>query len=165
MLNAVKSLLAAHPSAQVAVTGHSLGAAQATFAFIDIKTKINPGHVVFYSFGSPRPGNQAFSDYLMTMYGDYMRVVHLNDCVPHLPMTAMGFNHAGEEVWYNDSNNVSSFKICTNFVGKAENPTCSDTQLIDSATAHGVYMGIKVTGQCTQISFDEEPQIKAFLTQ
>lgn len=78
----------------------------------------------------------------MTMYGDYKRVVHLNDCVPHVPVTAMGFNHAGEEIWYNDSSNVNGSKICTNSVGKAENPTCSDTQLLYSAAAHKIYMGI-----------------------
>lgn len=148
MLNAVKSLHSAHPSAAVAVTGHSLGGAQATFAFIDIKNQVNPGSLRFYTFGSPRPGNQQFSDYLMTMYGDYKRVVHLNDCVPHLPLTGMGFNHAGTEIWYNDASNNNNYKTCANTVGKPENPTCSDTQIIDGAAAHMVYMGIPLTTQC-----------------
>jgi putative lipase involved disintegration of autophagic bodies len=42
MLNAVKALYAAHSNAAVVVTGHSLGAAQATFALIDIKKTVNP---------------------------------------------------------------------------------------------------------------------------
>jgi|LauGreDrversion4_2_1035121.scaffolds.fasta_scaffold2028417_1 predicted lipase len=38
----VKALIAAHPSAKIVVTGHSLGAAVATFAALDIKTKLIP---------------------------------------------------------------------------------------------------------------------------
>lgn len=57
MLGGVNNLLAAYPTAQVIVTGHSLGAAQATFALLDIKNIFNPEHLVFYTFGSPRVGN------------------------------------------------------------------------------------------------------------
>ena len=165
MLNAVRTLLSQHSSASIVVTGHSLGAAQATFALVDIKTKINPSnHIIFYSFGSPRPGNQAFSDYVMTLYSDYKRVVHLNDCVPHLPLTAMGFNHAGEEIWYNDANNDGAYKICQNFIGKPENNQCSDTQIIDGAAAHIVYVGVPITKSCTQVAMiNDEEYAKSFL--
>ena len=65
--SAVKNLLAAHGSnTPILFTGHSLGAALATFAILDIKKNLNPsGTLKFYSFGSPRIGNQVFTDYFM----------------------------------------------------------------------------------------------------
>ena len=32
--------------------------------------------------------------------GKYSRVSHYDDAVVHVPITAMGFNHGGNEVWY-----------------------------------------------------------------
>ena len=90
LIAAVKPLLAKYPTASLLVTGHSLGAALATFAAVDIKEQLNPSHkIYFYTFGSPRTGNQAFSDHIMSLYpsGEYYRVVHAQDIVPHLPMT------------------------------------------------------------------------------
>lgn len=75
-----------------------------THAALDIKQNIKLNNTVrFYSFGSPRTGNQVFSDYIFSLYpeGSYKRVVHYNDIVPHLPITEMGFNHAGDEIFYN----------------------------------------------------------------
>jgi phospholipase A1 len=51
------------------ITGHSLGAALATFAAVDIKENLNPKRAMHvYNFGSPRTGNQAFTDLVMGMY-------------------------------------------------------------------------------------------------
>ena len=59
VLSSVSALLSAHPTASIVITGHSLGAALATFAAIDIKTKLNiaSSKITFYTFGSPRTGN------------------------------------------------------------------------------------------------------------
>ena len=103
-LTAVRSLLSAHPSSSLVVTGHSLGAAVATFAALDLKLAHPKTPLLFYAFGSPRPGNQQFSDFVNTLLPQYNRVVHINDVVPHLPLTAMGFNHGGQEIWYNTEN-------------------------------------------------------------
>jgi len=51
--------------ASLLITGHSLGGALATFASVDIMEQIefyNP--ISMYTFGSPRTGNQAWSDYV-----------------------------------------------------------------------------------------------------
>jgi Lipase (class 3) len=68
----------------------------------------------FYTFGSPRVGNEIFSSFVMTEFADhaYKRVVHFNDIVPHLPLTAMDFNHAGDEIWYNDESEALSYVVC-----------------------------------------------------
>lgn len=148
---AVKTLLSAHPTASIVLTGHSLGAAVATFSAIDIKLAFPSHKINFYTFGSPRPGNQAFSDFVTTLFpgSQYNRVVHDNDIVPHLPIIAMGFNHAGTEIWYNTE---TSFKTCLNQIGSTENKACSDSLTLLAPSAHKLYLGIKVTGQCDIIS-------------
>lgn len=100
-LRALEPLLAKYPTASLMITGHSLGGALATFAAIDIKRSLNlDGHAVhFYTFGSPRTGNQAFTDYVMTLMPDYNRVTHYTDLVVQVPPRQMGFNHAGNEAW------------------------------------------------------------------
>ena len=67
-----------------------------------------------YTFGSPRVGNQAWTDYINTILpqGWHQRVVHYNDVVPHLPMSEMGFNHCGDEVWYFNAGDDLNFKVC-----------------------------------------------------
>jgi len=70
---------------------------------LDIKRNVkfsNP--IKFYSFGSPRLGNQVFTDYFMTLFTDetYQRITHYTDIVVQVPTRGMGFNHAGTEVWY-----------------------------------------------------------------
>ena len=86
VISTVNTLLGQHTSASIVITGHSLGAALATIAAIDIKKQvsISASKITFYSFGSPRTGNQAFTDYIFGLYpnGAYQRVTHYNDVVP-----------------------------------------------------------------------------------
>ncbi|TNV76484.1 hypothetical protein FGO68_gene10993 [Halteria grandinella] len=152
VISAVDRYLTEHPTAIISVTGHSLGAALATFAALDIKEQIKPANsFYFYTFGSPRCGNQAFTDYMFNRFpaNSYSRVVHYSDIVPHLPLTAMGFNHAGLEVWYNDNSNVLSYVTCPQIRGQPESEACSDSLYVYDPSEHLDYIGIDVIGQCT----------------
>ena len=87
MLRAVMKLINEHSSASVFVTGHSLGGALAVLAALDIKKAIGSRKIHLYTYGQPRVGNSDFADYVFSVLpGDqYIRVVHYDDAVPHLP--------------------------------------------------------------------------------
>lgn len=70
------------------VTGHSLGAALATLACTRYQ------FLACYTFGSPRVGNQAFADSLLTQ--SIFRVVDDEDLVCKVPLESMGFVHVGQ---------------------------------------------------------------------
>ena len=114
-----------HTSASLLITGHSLGAAIASMAAVDIKRKIKSSLIIkFYTFGSPRVGNDVFADYAMTLYpnGTYSRVTHHNDAAVYLPNPPV-FKHFGNEVWYQDGK--QGYEECENDVGLKENVWCS----------------------------------------
>lgn len=75
----------------------------ATHALADfIKSKINVDF--FYTFGSPRVGDDNFSSYVKKIYtGFKARVVNKHDPVPHLPFETWGFTHINTEVYYYES--------------------------------------------------------------
>ena len=110
-----------------------------------------PGSVItFYTYGSPRCGDQGFSDFVINTIGSgvYQRVTHYNDMVPHLPITSMGFNHAGNEVWYNNAGDDLSYKQCANSAGKPENNACADSIIVTGIDAHLHYLGHPISGMC-----------------
>ena len=88
------------------MTGHSLGGAVATLCAVDIKTELpSQGRQLFlYTFGSPRLGNDLWSDYVFGLLpdGTYQRVTHWDDIIPHAPPIPAGFKHVGDEVWYQE---------------------------------------------------------------
>ena len=163
-LGALQTLLAKYPTAALMITGHSLGGALATFAALDIKRSLNLGTraVHFYTFGSPRTGNQAFTDYVMTLYpnGGYNRVTHYTDLIVQIPPRQMGFNHAGNEAWYYNSDTME-LQICPNTAGTPESPNCADSYIFTTGVdAHLHYMGKAVSGMCLQRG-ERDPAIQA----
>lgn len=152
VISTLRTLTAKYPSANLLVTGHSLGGALATFAALDIKDSINPpNRIDFYTFGSPRTGNQVFTDFVMNQFpnGGYHRVTHYTDVVVQVPPRQMGFNHAGNEVWYYNSNDLN-FKTCENNAGSAESKNCADSYLFTTGIdAHLHYLGKAISGMCT----------------
>lgn len=157
VIDAVTAYLKDHPTAELSITGHSLGASYATFAALDIKEKLKPTNKFnIYTYGSPRCGNQNFTDYVFTQFpgAQYSRVVHTSDIVPHLPLTAMGFNHAGEEIWYSTDDDKTKYTTCANKPGEPESELCSDSLYVYDPSAHLDYIGVGIVEQCdTPASF------------
>lgn len=146
----LKKLTHDHSDAEVLVTGHSLGGALALLAALDVSyLGLNP---TLYTFGQPRVGDPEFSKHVFKQLAVYERVVHYDDIVPHNPLNALGFLHAGNEVWYDSYEYTPDYKECENVSGEPENPNCSSsfwTQL--GVTAHRYYLGMLVSGQCTRL--------------
>lgn len=116
----VQLILSKYRSAEIYVTGHSLGAALSALAALDIKSTF--GRVdQLCNFGQPRVGNQQFADYLAAELPDTFRVIHYADLVPQLPpVELLGYRHGGAEIWYTED--MQRYQVCT-----AEDPKCSDS--------------------------------------
>ena len=82
------------------VTGHSLGAAMATLAAVDVALSEDVrglfSAVQVYVFASPRVGNAAFAKGFEARFGagDAFFVQNYFDQVPHLPPQSLGYRHA-----------------------------------------------------------------------
>ena len=141
-----------HPTASFLVTGHSLGGALATIAAVDLKVALgitNP--LSLYTFGQPRVGNAAFSDYVMKTLGpdNYVRVTHDNDPVPRMPPSAFSFKHGGTEVWYMPGYNTN-YTVCDNKITVSENKTCANSLWFStSVESHRIYLGKHFATMCT----------------
>jgi hypothetical protein len=91
----VKRLVAAyrkdHPTQDICITGHSLGAALATLAFVYLGDPATS----LYTFGCPRVGNKAFCDRITAAARAQAcyRIVDNEDIVTHIPLLTAGFDY------------------------------------------------------------------------
>lgn len=67
------------------ITGHSLGSAIA--ALLAMKAKQSVDNVVFYTFASPKIGNNVFVDFLNKIVPSHWTVLNQADVVPSLPLS------------------------------------------------------------------------------
>ena len=91
-----------YPDYQILVTGHSLGAAEATICAgtISALKYVEPSKILLMAFGSPRVGDKAFADAFPKLVREAYRVVHRKDLIPHLPPEGLlGYIHIASEVW------------------------------------------------------------------
>ena len=99
---------------EVLFSGHSLGASISTLMVYHIYEKLDK-KISLYTFGSPRVGNELFSNEYPI---ESMRVTHANDMVVHLPQMKLGYKHIFQEMYYDDTGE----KFC-----KDEDPTCANS--------------------------------------
>jgi hypothetical protein len=139
----VQRLHEANSSANIFVTGHSLGAAVAALCAVELgasSQSLSFPIAGVYTYGEPRVGNDQFAKFYMTGTQVSWRVTHWRDIVPHLPPEAFGFHHTATEVWYTEDQ--KNYTVCD---GSGEDPTCAD-QLFEAVSIddHLQYMGIAI---------------------
>jgi len=125
------------------ITGHSLGASQATHCAYDLHTKgLTPDHI--YTYGQPRVGNEGFSTFYDSLKFDHWRVTHHRDPVTHLPWRGIGtYRHILREAYYQNESAGQATRICS--AVDSEDPLCTG-QFNDELTVlhvmdHMTYMG------------------------
>ena len=141
-LAAVASAVATYPSYRVVATGYSLGAAVATIATAVIR---NTGQEIdLYTYGSPRVGNSNFVSHVVSdsSLGEHIRVTHLNDPVPKLPLMLWGYRHVTPEYWLSTGSSstidysFSDIEVCE---GTAS-ISCNGGTLTFDVDAHYYYL-------------------------
>lgn len=151
----VYDAVSALPAGPLIITGHSLGAAQATHCAVDMHNRgITPEHV--YTVGQPRVGSDEFANWYDRLGLDHWRVTHHRDPVPHLPWRGLGnYKHILREVYYKDADADSPTKVCDS--GYSEDPTCAD-QFNDELstlfiTDHWNYLGFSFAADVLRCTF------------
>ena len=112
--SAVRDSLAATEAQDVVITGHSLGAALANLAAVELRSMLPGVRVHLITFGSPRTGNEPFARSLAGSVDNLWRVTHAADIVPHLPTLSLGYAHAHTyEIHQNKtSSGATRFTVC-----------------------------------------------------
>lgn len=75
------------------ITGHSLGAAMATYTAQELNWLKMGDSIKLFTFGSPRLGDHHYVD---AMDIEHHRFVNCNDFVTHVPPAALQFKHHGD---------------------------------------------------------------------
>lgn len=135
VVNEVSRLTEQYIGYDVYITGHSLGAAQATLAALDLRDNYGIA-VKSYNYGSPRVGNSQFASVYANFVPNNFRVVHNHDLVPHVPPEAFGFHHPSYEVWYTSD---TGYRVCNS---SGEDNSCSDSAIDLSIPDHLNYLGV-----------------------
>jgi pimeloyl-ACP methyl ester carboxylesterase len=113
--------------ASFVLTGHSLGAAVATLASMELRAGEGKHVASVYTFGKPRVGDRSFvEEYIAAAEAQnadppMWRIVHNDDPIPRLN-NLMGC-HEPVEVFYNASD-ASTYRICNSTLGELEDQTC-----------------------------------------
>lgn len=75
-----------------------------------------------YTYGSPRVGNDKWTEIFDEQVKVSWRVVNRADPVPHLPDQVLGYEHLATEIWYeNGMADGQGFKVCNG----GEDKSCS----------------------------------------
>ena len=92
---------------ELVITGHSLGAAQATLASLEFKLQYPKMIISCYTYGSPRVGDDAFINLFEKNINHYERFVNEEDPVTLIPF-AWRFSHLPNFIYLNENGNLCS---------------------------------------------------------
>jgi hypothetical protein len=137
----MKGYIKHYPTAQVHITGHSLGAALSVFAGLDLELEMGVKIASIYTAGEPRGGDVDFAQFLIKNFqGRHFRQTHYTDPVPHLPpMAGLSFAHSTQEIYYEQIKSLGKYKKCSLTTG--EDYTCSDKHVDLNLLMHLKYLG------------------------
>lgn len=100
IVSQVRRLLELFPSANVTITGHSLGGAVASLCGLYFSIVEHIPVYDLYTFGKPRVGDKNYTELIQTAIPHIYRITHYYDPVPHVPQIRQGFAHAPQEVQF-----------------------------------------------------------------
>ena len=146
VMSMTEQLIQKHAGKPILVTGHSLGAALAQIASIDIATyakSVSSNTLIYlYDYGSPRWGNAVLMNYYESLIGYHFRLVNKHDIVPTIPATYLGthspFHHSWTEIWYTSTSPLN-YTQCD---GSGEDKKCD--YFGDSVSDHLDYLGVQL---------------------
>ena len=108
--------------------------------------------VALYTFGSPRVGDKALSDYVTAQAGGDFRVTHTDDPVPRLPPIDFGYAHTSPEYWITAATGVApgtgDVQVLTGDMNTSGNAGQGGFDVV----AHGWYLG--PIGECSPSGFE-----------
>ena len=147
--------------------GHSLGAALAAMAQVDYTLFMHDmcGASSYpavssgvWTFGEPRVGDEIFSKLYWHKNLVHCRVTHAADVVVHLPPSALGYLHEGNEevFFFNSSDSGGGNTLCAcdpsgpHWEYACEDPRCSDgvKDVEYNTQDHVNYMGYAISNMC-----------------
>lgn len=154
-IDSIVSLKRQYSTYQVVGTGHSLGAAVATLAYLDLTSTHNIP-VLAYTYGQPRAGASRFASLIYDQVKNkkkagFFRVTHYRDAIAHAPPCKVINNicqqddlhpyHTGFQMHYNEK--MDQYQKCSTVDGA----DCNETFDL-SITDHLYYFGYRVSEIC-----------------
>jgi triacylglycerol lipase len=91
-----------YPNRKIWLTGHSLGAAMATYITQELEY-VNFNTAMLFTYGSPRVGSY---DYVEDIKTEHHRFVNCNDIVTTVPPVEFGYRHHGNLHYINFYGNI-----------------------------------------------------------
>lgn len=124
LYNKLDELSLKYKTNNILITGHSLGGAIASLFAFDICYYSLPYKInTLVTFGSPRVGNNHYSEYMYSFQLVSYRITHYYDIVPHVPEEKLNYKHISQEIWYNEIN--TDYQLCDD--ENNEDPHCSNS--------------------------------------
>ncbi|KAI0732123.1 Alpha/Beta hydrolase protein [Fomitopsis betulina] len=103
VLAAVQTTMSTYSTSNVALVGHSLGAAIALLDAVYLPLHISSATYTYVGYGLPRVGNQAFANYVDALSTSVTHINNKEDPIPIVPGMGLGYVHPSGEVHIEDS--------------------------------------------------------------
>ncbi|KAI0734043.1 Alpha/Beta hydrolase protein [Fomitopsis betulina] len=142
VLSAVQKTMSKYRTSNVALVGHSLGAAIALLDAVYLPLHISGATYTYVGYGLPRVGNQAFANYIDALSTSVTHINNKEDPVPIIPGMDLDYVHPSGEVHIEDS---GEWAACPGQDNPSKKCTVGDVPYIkldDLADHDGPYNGV-----------------------